>query len=113
MRVSNERTRQGLGDRITRATNLLARARGLLGKRRLEPGHGLWIEPCSSIHMFFMRFAIDVVFLDRDHRVVRVCENVRPWRVAFGGRGSRVALELPVGVVRESGTRPGDVLDLT
>ena len=66
-------------------------------------------RPASSIHMFFMRFAIDVVFCDRDLVVLSVAENVRPWRMA-SQRGAKVAIELAVG--EASGLRPGDRLSL-
>lgn len=78
-------------------------------RRRLEPGQGLVIEPCSSIHMMFMRFPIDAIFFDRDHTVTRVARSVRPWRgFAFGGRGARGVVELPPGAA--AGTEPGHVL---
>jgi len=110
MRVINERSGRTLGDAIREARALPARVRGLLGKRGLEPGSGLWIEPCPSIHMFFMRFAIDVLFVDAGGTVVKRCVEIRPWRVAAGGISARGALELPVGVVERSETQIGDRL---
>ena len=74
---------------------------GLMGRRRLEPGQGLWIEPCNSIHMFFMRFAIDVVFLDREGRVKRVLLKLKPWRVSPIVFGSRTVVELPAGTLND------------
>lgn len=67
------------------------------------------IERAPSVHMFFMRFPIDVVFLSRDRRVVRVVHGLRPWRVA-GARGAAAALELPAGAAAEAGVNEGDVL---
>lgn len=110
LRVTNERTGQTLGDSIREARTLRERTRGLLGRSGLEPGEGLWIEPCSSIHMFFMRFSIDAVFADRAGRVVRAVSNLAPWRIALGGRGARAVLELPVGAIERSSTRRGDLL---
>jgi uncharacterized protein len=110
MRVVNRRSGDVLGDRILRAETFFDRTRGLLGRASLDTGEGLWIEPCSSIHMFGMRFAIDAVFVDADHRVTRVVGALPPWRAAFGGRGSRAVLELPVGCA--ASTHAGDVLDL-
>ena len=112
MRVVNRRTGGLLGDRIVRADTFFARARGLLGRPALSPGEGLWIDPCSSIHMFGMRFAIDVLFLDADRRVTRAIADLRPWRIAHGGWSSRLVLEVPIGTIEASGTRTGDVLDL-
>lgn len=110
LRVTNDRTGETLGDSIRSARSLWDRTRGLLGRRGLEPGEGLWIEPCSSIHMFFMRFAIDAVFTDRDGRVVRVVPRLEPWRLAIGGRDARAVVELPVGTIERSATQAGDLL---
>ena len=88
-----------------------ARARGLLGRTGLERGSGMLIDAAPSVHMFFMRFPIDVVFLDRDWKVVRVVHGLRPWRVA-GARRAVAALELPAGTAAEAGIEEGDVLSL-
>jgi uncharacterized membrane protein (UPF0127 family) len=87
------------------------RMRGLLGRDGLEPGEGMLIDRAGSVHMFFMRFPIDVVFVDRDWRVVGVRHELRPWRVA-GARGAVAALELPAGAAAEAGIEEGDVLAL-
>jgi uncharacterized membrane protein (UPF0127 family) len=87
------------------------RARGLLGRNGLEPGGGMLIDRAGSVHMFFMRFPIDVVFLDRDWRVVAIRHGLRPWRVA-GARGAVAALELPAGAAAAAGIEEGDVLAL-
>src|SRR6476646_11016130 len=87
------------------------RMRGLLGRSGLEPGSGMLIDAAPSVHMFFMRFPIDVVFLDRDWTVVRVVHALKPWRVA-GARRAVAALELPAGAAREAGLEEGDVLVL-
>lgn len=81
-----------------------------MGRRELPQGSGLLITPCSSIHMFFMRFPIDVVFLDRDNAVVRVVPSIKPWRMAMGG-GGRKALELPAGTATLIPIAKGDVLE--
>ena len=88
-----------------------ARMRGLLGRDRLEAGGGMLIDPAHSVHMFFMRFPIDVVFLDRDWKVVRVVPTLRPWRVA-GARGAVAALELPAGAAAEARIEEGETLVL-
>jgi len=83
--------------------------RGLLGRDGLEPGSGMLIDAAPSVHMFFMRFPIDVVFLDRGRKVVRVVERLRPWGVA-GARRAAAALELPAGAAAAAGVSVGDVL---
>ena len=85
--------------------------RGLLGRSGLDPDGGMLIDSTPSVHMFFMRFPIDVVFLDRDWKVVSVRHGLRPWRVA-GARGAVAALELPAGAAVASGVQEGDVLVL-
>jgi uncharacterized protein len=110
LQVTNDRTGVLLGDEIVEARSLWRRVRGLLGRQGLASSEGLWIEPCSSIHMFFMRFAIDAVFTDRGGRVVRAVSRLEPWRVAVGGRGAHAVLELPAGTIERSATRAGDLL---
>jgi uncharacterized membrane protein (UPF0127 family) len=87
------------------------RNKGLLGRKALSNGEGLWIVPCESVHTFFMRFAIDLVYLDRKHRVAKVRSHVRPWRISVCLSAHSI-LELPSGTVRESMTSRGDMLDL-
>lgn len=72
------------------------RARGLLARPRLQPGQGLLIEPCASVHTCFMGYALDLVFLDRGNRVLGWREHLPPWRAA-GLRGAHATLELPAG----------------
>lgn len=87
------------------------RARGLLGRDGLGVGEGMLIDRAGSVHMFFMRFPIDVVFLDRDRKVVGVRRGLRPWQVA-AARRAVAALELPAGAAAEAGIEEGDVLAL-
>jgi uncharacterized protein len=94
------------------ADNALTRMRGLLGRTGLEKGEGLLLRPASSIHMFFMRFAIDVVFVGRGGEVVKVAANVRPWRIA-AARGAKAAIELPAGEANRRGVVAGNRLDLS
>ena len=68
------------------ARSFWARVRGLIGRRGLPPGRGLLILRCNAIHTFFMRFAIDATFYDREDRVVKVVRDIRPWRpFVWGG----------------------------
>jgi uncharacterized membrane protein (UPF0127 family) len=85
------------------------RARGLLGRDDLDPGEGMLIDRAGSVHMFFMRFPIDVVFLARDRTVVGVRHRLAPWRMA-GARRAVASLELPAGRAAEAGVEEGDVL---
>lgn len=96
-------------ERCLVADSPLARMRGLLGRRELPAEEGVLLRPAGSIHTLFMRFAIDVVFLDRDGRVLRVAESVAPWRFA-AARGTRSVLELRAGEAAKRGVSAGDVL---
>ena len=91
------------------AATPLARMRGLLGRSSLPSGEGILLRPAASIHMFFMRFAIDAVFLDDDLRVLHIAPNLRPWRTA-GKRGAKAVLELPAGECERRGLTVGDRL---
>jgi uncharacterized protein len=88
------------------AETMFARLRGLLGRSSLSSGEGMLLRPAASVHTAFMRFTIDVVFLDREDRVVKVAAELRPWRAA-GCRGARAVLELPAGEAARQGLRPG------
>ena len=96
-------------ERCVLADTALARMRGLLGRRELPSGEGILLKPASSVHMAFMRFAIDAVFLDGDSRVVKVAADLQPWRVA-GARGSKAVLEIPAGEAHRRGLSVGDRL---
>ena len=101
MRLLDPRSGRVLAERLERASTYWARFVGLMGRRALPAGEGLWIEPCSSIHMFFMRFPIDAVFLDRERRVKRVLLGLRPWRVSPIVLGARSVVELPAGTLHD------------
>jgi uncharacterized membrane protein (UPF0127 family) len=92
------------------AATFWARLRGLLGRGGLASGEGLLIRRTGSVHTFFMRFAIDAVFLDRSGAVVKLVSNLRPWRVALA-RGARDVLELGAGEAERRGIRRGDRLE--
>jgi uncharacterized membrane protein (UPF0127 family) len=94
------------------AESMWSRFIGLMGRRELRDGHGLCIRPCSSIHMFFMRFPVDAVFVDGDGRIVRMYEPIRPWRVSRIVRRAKAVLELPAGTARAHGLGIGDVITL-
>ena len=100
-----------LGEDVRPAHGLVSRTRGLMLRKGLASGSGIDIRPCGSIHMMFMLFPIDAVFFDRDLRVTRVAHRVRPWiGLAFGGRGAKGVVELPVGAA--NGVEPGHQLAL-
>jgi len=82
---------------LQRAESTPRRMIGLLGRSSLPAGHGLLITPCKQIHTWFMRFAIDAVFLDREQRVVHICSDLRPWKLSPMVWKARSVLELASG----------------
>ncbi len=99
-----------LAESAERAAGFWGRLVGLLGRVGLEEGGGMVIEPCNSVHMWFMRFPIDVVFASREDRVVAVVPHLRPWSMTRPYFGASAAIELPVGMIARTGTVPGDQL---
>jgi uncharacterized membrane protein (UPF0127 family) len=86
--------------RCTVADTARARMKGLLGRSSLDPDEGILLTPGGSVHMFFMRFAIDAIFCDRDLNVIDVARNLRPWRVA-GRRGAKTVIEVAAGAAAD------------
>ena len=108
-RVLNSTRNVTLGREIILANSSVERRKGLLKQDSLEEGSGLWITPCEAVHTFFMRFAIDVIFLDRQNRVRKIRPHLQPWRLSACLVAQSV-LELPVGTVERTLTATGDQL---
>jgi len=96
--------------RLAIADGFTSRLRGLMFKRSLPDNHALLITRCASVHTAFMRFAIDVAFLDEYGTVVRCVSTLRPWRASFGGRHAAHALELSAGAAQRLCIARGDRL---
>ena len=97
---------------IKLADTFISRLKGLMFRRKPLDKEGLWIKPCNSIHMCFMFFPIDVVFLDKDKRVVRMVEELKPWRLIPPVAHSKSVLELPAGAIKQYQLKKGERLDL-
>ncbi|OAI43557.1 hypothetical protein AYO38_10650 [bacterium SCGC AG-212-C10] len=98
MKIINATTGAPVATFASEASNPWTRFRGLMLRGRLQPGEGLLIRPCGSIHMMFMRFSIDAVFYDKDMNVTKVVHSLPPWiGLAFGGKGAKGVIELPAG----------------
>jgi len=107
--VRNETRKTVLADGAEVADTSAKRRTGLLKHSRLEPGDGLWIRPCESVHTFFMKFPIDLVYLDKRLKVRKVRHAVPAWRLSACLTAHSV-LELPAGTARQTGTAVGDLL---
>ena len=112
LRISNPVRQSILGDRIGVADTTLTRFVGLMGRGSLAPGHGLLIRPSNGVHTFWMRITIDVLLLDREHRVLSIYGNLRPFRVTTINWKASSALELPAGTIAATNTQLGDPLQL-
>lgn len=111
LRVRNLTRETEIGGRIEVAGTAGRRNKGLLGRTGLNPGEGLWIVPCEAVHTFAMKFAIDLVYLDRNQRVVKVRSAVRPGRISAALRAHSV-IELPAETAAATRTQRGDQLQL-
>ncbi len=109
--MRNQTRNTVLADAAEVADTSEKRRTGLLKHDRLDPGQGLWIVPCESVHSFFMKFAIDLVYLDRNKKVRKVRHRMAPWRVS-ACLSAHSILELPAGAVAASGTQAGDQLEV-
>jgi len=93
------------------ASSLGQRMKGLLGQNSLSTNEALILKPCSSIHTFFMRFSIDVLFLDKNMQIVKLFRNMPPNRLSPIVWGSRIAIELPAGKTSQTNTQVGDIVE--
>jgi uncharacterized protein len=110
--LRNQRTHRLVADHLEAAFESASRNKGLLGRDALPDGHALILAPCNSIHTFFMRFPIDVLFMAGSGHVLKLSRTLGAWRIAIAWRAAAV-IELPAGTIDRSETRVGDVLELT
>ncbi len=112
VRIENVTRGTTVGERIRVASSTKDRTVGLLRTPEVKRGEGLWIKRSPSIHMFFMPYAIDAVFVSKAGRVTKVVPNLKPWRVVWWAHGAQDCLELRAGAAAESETQVGDELRL-
>ena len=110
--LMNERTREFVASSVELAATRKTRRRGLLGRDHLDETSAMMLAPCGGVHTIGMRFAIDVVFVDRQGFAVKVVRNLRPWRMALASR-ARAVIEMPAGSLRWGEVLIGDRLYLT
>lgn len=110
IRVVNRTRGTVLGGRVLLADDLMARMRGFLFRTEPSAGEGILLSPCQAVHMFGMRFPLDVVFIDESGTVVATHPDLRPWKWTGLHRKALHALELPAGTILGTGTRTGDAL---
>jgi uncharacterized protein len=108
MQIKNETRGATLADKAREARSTSERMKGLLGRDGLEEGEGLYITPCTSIHSFFMRFVFDAIFVDKEGFVLHLIPRMKKWRMSKWLPRAAGVIELPEGVIEQSGTRKGD-----
>lgn len=113
MKVINKSKDATLAGNAQMADTFLTRMIGLLNRTRLNNGEALIITKCQSIHMFFMKFAIDAVFVGKEDTVVGLVENIKPNRLSRIFFKANFVIELPVGKIKETGTNVGDRISIT
>ncbi|MGB9407262.1 MAG: DUF192 domain-containing protein [Terracidiphilus sp.] len=112
LRVSNLTRKTVLATSLEVANTDSKRRKGLLGREGLSTGEGLWLCPCEAVHTFWMRFPIDLVYLDRKNQIRKLASEVPPWRLSACLRAHSV-LELPSGTIRDTQTQRGDTLEFS
>ncbi len=108
MHAINTRTGKILATNVKVADTLFTRMKGLLGRKDLPQGEALWIKPCFSVHTFFMKFPIDVLFLDKENQVIAVLSDLKPNRLTKLYPTAFSVLELPTGTIDATDTALGD-----
>ncbi len=111
MKLVNKTKNRILAENIEVANTPLKRMKGLLGRDCLEKGSGLHIIPCNNIHSLFMKFEFDAVFMDRQNKVRHLSEKIPPWTWIKFCFSANSVIELPAGIISETGTETGDELE--
>ena len=110
MKIVNKTRQHILAENAVIAQTLLKRITGLLNHSKLNPGEALIIKPCNSIHTFFMRFAIDVIFVDAQGRIIKTIRSMAPFRISGIYFRALFCIELAAGTLESTSTRIGDYI---
>jgi uncharacterized membrane protein (UPF0127 family) len=110
VRILDSRSDSTLAGHVALCDTAWTRFRGLMLQRSLPAGHGLLLSPCGSVHTALMLFAIDVIYLDKQGKIVKLVPNLQPFRISFGGWSAHSTIELPAGTLAKLDIRTGDVL---
>ncbi len=112
MKIINLNKNCVLAEEVFLADNFFARLRGLLGFKSLDKNQSMILRPANSIHTFFMRFSIDVLFVGRDNKVVKIVKHMKPFKITSICSGSKSVIELPAGVIDLTETSVDDILQV-
>lgn len=111
MKVYNSTQNNLIADKVEVAQNFITRTFGLIPKNSLKEGEGLMIKPCCSIHTFFMKFIIDVIFVNKKNEIIALYENVKPWRILPIHLSSHYVIELPAGTIYAKKISEHDIIN--
>lgn len=112
MKVVNITRDALLADKASLASTFLKRLIGLLNRSSLNKGEALILQPSNSIHSFFMRFSIDVIFLDKHKRVIKTISPFEPYHLTKVYFNAVFTIELPVGIIETTATKEGDIISI-
>ncbi|OIO36833.1 MAG: hypothetical protein AUJ74_00975 [Candidatus Omnitrophica bacterium CG1_02_44_16] len=108
----NVTTGEIIADNVRIAQDFMSRSIGLLNRQNLNENEALLIKPCPSIHTFFMKFPIDVLFLSKEGNIVKIAHSLKPWRLSGCLLGCFMVLELPPGKVLKTTIKLGNVIEI-
>ena len=108
MKAVNKTKNSTLAENLVCEESLIGRLRGLLGKKLLTDGEGMLLKPCYQIHTWFMKFPIDVLFLDEKNHVSHLIHEMKPFRISGLHFSAKSVLELPFGKIEKTKTEVGD-----
>jgi len=111
-KIINKTKKIVLAEKAEIANNPWTRMRGLLGRDGLAEGEGLIIRPCNSIHTFFMKFSIDVIFLDKNMKIIKISNSLKSWRFFESLINGMIAIELPEGMLNKTDTKVDDFIEI-
>jgi uncharacterized membrane protein (UPF0127 family) len=112
MKIFHRATGRCIAEEVALANTSFTRLRGLMFRRRIAEAEALWLRPCNSVHTFWMFFAIDVIFLDRQLRIVKLVENMRPFRLTFPHLAARSVVEMSAHTISRASLKVGDQLEV-
>jgi uncharacterized membrane protein (UPF0127 family) len=110
VKLINQTKNTVIAEEVVIADNILKRMKGLLGKKEFSPGQALVLTPCNCIHTLFMNFPIDVLFVDKDNRVIKAIPSLKPFALSPICPKAAYVIELPSGVISSTSTHAGDYL---
>lgn len=113
MKIYNKSNGSQIAHSVVKADNFRTRMVGLLDRKQLNAGEALIITQCNSIHMFFMRFSIDAIFVDKADKVVGLVQNIKPFMLSPIFFKASYVIEIPAGLINQTGTSKGDVISFS